>query len=73
MERGVTYYGESTTNPIHMKLTEIQTNGPMDPEPAVGSPAFLAIIPGLAYISSIQFRQYILYLVLSFREQWLYS
>lgn len=47
--------GESTTNHIHLK-----TNGSMDAEPgqwmpswAIGSTAFLAIIPGFALISYI--------------------
>ena len=29
---GITYYGESMTNDIHRKKTEIMANGPMDAE-----------------------------------------
>lgn len=50
-ERSIIYYGE-----LSLKQTEITANGPMNAEPALGSPAFLAIIPGLASISSVQYR-----------------
>lgn len=49
----ITYYGESTINQIHLKKTQIMPNGIMDAEPTHGNPTFLAIIPGLAFISSI--------------------
>lgn len=49
----MTYYQESTTNPIHLKQTKITPNGPMDAKSALVRPAFLAIIPVLVSISSI--------------------
>ena len=84
-EGGITYSGESTTNPIHLKQTEIVPNVPMDAKPTLGSPTILAIIPGLASISKIHYStlvspnpltaqgQNMLYHILSFREQYLYS